>query len=720
MILLYGYSLLYIISGIFSYEIKIWQMLLIAVFCYFIDRFAFKTLRRTLTIILSIIITISAMVYILYKMELLSLWLGKIRDYMMVYYLSLTVETVAIGFFHQLLILILVGIILMRLLQTVMAKGGKYYYYVQVGAILLVLGGFLMKTLGAKGDQTAYLFLTTSMIIYFFYNFYQETTDHRRGFLPLLTTAAIFILVVIVGARTMYEMDPRPLTTEVRKGQFQLSDDVQTQVSQQDKLSYYKHDEYPIDDKFEFIGIEILKIRTIYTRYLKADTFEIYNAGKWEKIESLPYLPEDGDAIHKSTMFDPVDYLTYYKLDSNRVVMKNVTTNLLLVNNYAQSRTMFYGNLRVMYDPRRGIYFTNDVLDPEYVYMFEGVTPTYGSGAFTEFVRKYANEPRPQVLDPLAVLPEGYQQVEALAKSITKGLTNPYDQALAIERYLKLNYTYNELPDVSGRGPSEDPILYFLFENREGFCQHFTSAFALMTRSLGMPTRYATGFYVDHVEQDREDVYGDFVPEDYVLDGFYSVKDSNAHTWPEIYFPEVGWIMFEPTPGMIYQEVQVDGFDLDYEALEDLPQETDGLTFSWKYVIVFFSSVLMLLIAYLVYRLIRFRFLLGKKADNVKWLSIYRILQRYLGLCGLKREASETHREFAGKVDYYLFDQKGIKYSELVHVYEQLIYGQLEVTRDQMEITIAYYETFKGNMKYRLNRFLVLYMWFYEYFVYKP
>ena len=147
-----------------------------------------------------------------------------------------------------------------------------------------------------------------------------------------------------------------------------------------------------------------------------------------------------------------------------------------------------------------------------------------------------------------SVLPAGYrpleieQRVHDLAVEVTAGATNPYDQAVAIERYLRDNYSYTLTP---GRPPTgEDPEDHFLFTSRAGYCQYFATAMADMLRSLGVPVRLVNG-------------YG---PGTYdAAQGRFVVRGSDAHTWPEAYFPGYGWIPFEPTPDGVYFPIQRGG-----------------------------------------------------------------------------------------------------------------------------------------------------------------
>lgn len=124
-------------------------------------------------------------------------------------------------------------------------------------------------------------------------------------------------------------------------------------------------------------------------------------------------------------------------------------------------------------------------------------------------------------------------QVGVRAQEITAGQTTRYGQMRALQDHFR-GYNYNVQ-----LGPREgDPIEQFLSE-REGFCQQFAGTFALMARSLGIPSRVATGF-----------TWGDPIGADPDTGKTtYRVTGRHTHAWPEIYFDDHGWVAFEPTPG---------------------------------------------------------------------------------------------------------------------------------------------------------------------------
>lgn len=109
--------------------------------------------------------------------------------------------------------------------------------------------------------------------------------------------------------------------------------------------------------------------------------------------------------------------------------------------------------------------------------------------------------------------------------------TTRYAQALAMQAWFREEFRYSlEVP----AGHSDDALLDFL-DRGEGYCEQFAGAFAAIGRALGWPTRVAVGFTPGAVD-----------PAD---PGRFIVQGRHAHAWPEVYFPEVGWVPFEPTPG---------------------------------------------------------------------------------------------------------------------------------------------------------------------------
>ncbi|MFT4957830.1 MAG: transglutaminase-like putative cysteine protease, partial [Halobacteriales archaeon] len=119
-------------------------------------------------------------------------------------------------------------------------------------------------------------------------------------------------------------------------------------------------------------------------------------------------------------------------------------------------------------------------------------------------------------------------RVETRTDEITADAETPYAKAVAIEGYLERSKTYS----LNISRPAGNIADSFLFEMDRGYCQYFATTMVVMLRTQGIPARYATGF----------------TPGQSVSENTYLVRGLNAHAWVEVYFPDEGWVRFDPTP----------------------------------------------------------------------------------------------------------------------------------------------------------------------------
>ena len=121
-------------------------------------------------------------------------------------------------------------------------------------------------------------------------------------------------------------------------------------------------------------------------------------------------------------------------------------------------------------------------------------------------------------------------RVLELAAEITAGAESRYDAARALEAWLRANITYKE--QIPSPPSDRDRVDWVLFDQREGYCDYYSSSFVVMARAIGIPSRVSAGYN-----------RGELQPES----GAYRQRDDDAHTWPEVFFPGLGWVEFEPT-----------------------------------------------------------------------------------------------------------------------------------------------------------------------------
>lgn len=161
---------------------------------------------------------------------------------------------------------------------------------------------------------------------------------------------------------------------------------------------------------------------------------------------------------------------------------------------------------------------------------------------------------------PSEITPETYE----LARKITEGKTTRYDKAVALRSWLTTNLEYTlELVEPG----EEEPVHFFLFTRKKGHCEYFASAFAVLARAVGIPTRNVNGFLGGEWNE---------------YDQYVAVRAGDAHSWAEVYFDGVGWVTFDATPpGQIDQLGRGSS-----GALARMQRFLDTLRFQWdKWVI---------------------------------------------------------------------------------------------------------------------------------------
>ena len=100
-----------------------------------------------------------------------------------------------------------------------------------------------------------------------------------------------------------------------------------------------------------------------------------------------------------------------------------------------------------------------------------------------------------------------------------------------VMKFLKNGYSYSLLQPEVPKGT--DPVEYFLFDNKAGTCQHFATAMVFLLRGMGIPSRVANGYIMGEWNE---------------IGNFFTVRQSHAHAWVEVYYPQMGWVSYDPTP----------------------------------------------------------------------------------------------------------------------------------------------------------------------------
>ncbi len=156
-------------------------------------------------------------------------------------------------------------------------------------------------------------------------------------------------------------------------------------------------------------------------------------------------------------------------------------------------------------------------------------------------------------------LPDDFSpRIVALAAEVAgDSEDNVYDRVKRVERFLR-GYEYDEA--IEAPATNQDPVAYFLFDIQRGYCDYYASAMVTMLRSQGIPARAVSGYAEGLLDEET---------------GIRVITERDAHTWVEVYFPQYGWVEFEPTAGESALE-RPSGADLpEPSSIPGAPEETD-------------------------------------------------------------------------------------------------------------------------------------------------
>ncbi|MFJ7827757.1 transglutaminaseTgpA domain-containing protein [Psychrobacillus sp. NPDC096623] len=319
--------------------------------------------------------------------------------------------------------------------------------------------------------------------------------------------------------------------------------------------------------------------------------------------------------------------------------------------------------------------------------------PVYSLKALREAVPKNL-EGLSSDFDRYLQLPETLPtRVKELAASITSNSDSLYDKAKSIERYFQLNgFSYNQDLAAIPEG-NTDYVDQFLFDTKIGYCDNFSTSMVVLLRSEGIPARWVKGFAPGEVV-DRENG----LP-------VYEVTNNNAHSWVEAYFPNVGWMTFEPTIGFsnaVNLNYDVDTKKDELETPENTPEKTPekpqedkeekeiskGFTeimsnmakwLSDHKALIFWTIVGLALISMLAYHYRR-KWLVKvlipinrmRKNDWDTFEKMYLQLLKQLDAYGITREPGQTLSAYAKYVDAGFGETH---MSKLTAAYEKGLYG---------------------------------------------
>jgi hypothetical protein len=263
--------------------------------------------------------------------------------------------------------------------------------------------------------------------------------------------------------------------------------------------------------------------------------FDHYEHGQWSRIRSSPatrqtleetatrdrrFLLWDGPALPSSNIdmlstqlvkqdiwLDPLDSDVLFGASKPRIIQYAHTLR--------PRKTLTERNDEVRLEHGNTIHYTvwSQLMPPA------PETLRAGTGGFPANYEVYLQLP-----------PEITRRTRDLARSITAGAPTTYDKAIAIKRWLVNNLAYTLVLTDPG---DQEPVDFFLFDRKEGHCEYFASAFAVLARAVAIPTRQVNGFLGGEWNE---------------YQGYVAVRAGDAHSWDEVYIPGAGWVTIDPTP----------------------------------------------------------------------------------------------------------------------------------------------------------------------------
>jgi transglutaminase-like putative cysteine protease len=304
-------------------------------------------------------------------------------------------------------------------------------------------------------------------------------------------------------------------------------------------------------------------------------------------------------------------------------------------------------------------------------------------------------------------------RVKTLTESITASAATPYDKVKAIESYLSKTYPYNNRPNLK-LGKSKDFVDRFLFEVKEGYCDYFSTAMAVMTRSIGVPARWVKGYTsgTSNVEEARQrGVIPDNVGQDFNGPDVYTVRNSNAHSWVEVYFAGWGWIPFEPTSGFVLPKITQNDVNPQLPEQATTPAVVTptksnfngGLVYSSFGAFVVLAALTLWMLRkklHMIYRrvnIMRRRKLRKTSNLNEQLINEFSRLLRYLRRKGFAAQDYETAREMFER----LGSRKGWLRKEvdtLLVLFEKAKYSSKSVTQDEMRQASLIFKRLRQDM----------------------
>lgn len=645
----------------------------------------------------------------------------------------------------QYIIITAVAVILSFITYYIWNKKNYYTLYVIIISTFLLV--MLKISPEVKLDTNNILFIIFLLIICYFYTFINNNKGIKAKKAVIFFIATIFFSsCTLLSVVAFYKFYPKPIESLQERNKKKSDNTKKKEILKKKNASNVKHtiNMNALNRTPQYTGKEICIVKSKKNIYLRGVTFDVFKNNTWynnaisDKEYNLKHSTLNIKNYYKnSNVFENIiginlllgktpneinfnnnnwmdDTLInkYFYMNSIKVNIKNFISKSLLIplntfnvgfskdsiNKKDKMGWTQYENLFKKEEYSKGTSYTVDTLIPNYnSEELKNLLRKSSRGFYKSknFIYKDILIRKSQKIyaknSSYIQVPHWKEinEIKDLTKKIVKEETNDYDKAKTVEQYLKNNYKYNL--NIKLDDNSKNAIYDFLFKTKEGFCQNYASSMAIMLRTIGLPTRYVTGYVVKDTVFYQKGFVNDIIKEK-----TYEVKDNHAHAWVEVYFEGFGWVPFEPTGG--YGASEVSKPLKEKQTLPDKStqiniknneENTKEIRIVWLGVIIILFTILILFLI-----IITKRYKIKKANSKERFLLYYKYIIILINHSSIKKSPYETLAQYIYR---YVENIKGntTDIIKLTQIYESIYYSNKEVENNELDKIIMYYKSLK-------------------------
>ncbi|QOS98855.1 transglutaminase domain-containing protein [Brevibacterium sp. JNUCC-42] len=477
------------------------------------------------------------------------------------------------------------------------------------------------------------------------------------------------------------------------------------------KVGYDTNDK-TLGGPFQQDDTKVFTVTTNDKYYLRGDTKDVYTGKGWIKSDKqLESIVHPKNYMWSDTLFSGLETkkvmavmqaegeqlpAIFYPGQLKGIEELNPGNVTLTYDTISQGVLTFNGAMQKDSNSRTFIERDDSILIPTPVeqymehYQLQAEIPVISEKKIIMAGTDYPRDIQERYLQLPNALPD---RIKNLAEKITETSTNPYDKARAIENYLRTEGRYRyETKDVPMPREGQDFVDQFLFETMKGYCDHFSTSMVVMLRSIDIPARWVKGF-----------APGKEISQDANNNITMEVRNRDAHSWVEVYFPGSGWIPFEATASFTsplhvnYDRLSNESSEVNIPAStenkevnkpkqldrledEDVPVAKKSVAFSWVWLLPI--GFLMIVGAWFLWKKRQQMYLwwLQRKMTQYaqddfprRFSLVLTIFEKMVS----PRHSGETLREYVNRLQISGDKRQDLLY--LITIYEKTLYGLKEM-----------------------------------------